>query len=118
MAISGFMMKEVEVEGRKSKASDSRADWRSLWYGVRLSTASAQLKLCTSDCTIRCQPSTRTKSSSLNGSETTLGGIIIMPSDISTAETRKSMTRKGRKSKNPIWKADCSSLSTNDGMTT
>jgi hypothetical protein len=31
-----------------------------------------------------------------------------MPNAIKIEETRKSTTRKGRKSRNPIWKADCS----------
>ena len=66
----------------------------------------------------RCQPSTSTNSSSLNGSDTTVGGIIIMPIAISVEATRKSITMKGMKTRKPIWKAVRSSLTMNAGMTT
>ena len=42
------------------------------------------------------QPSTRTKKISLNGSDTALGGSIIMPRLISTLPTTRSMTRNGK----------------------
>ncbi len=42
------------------------------------------------------QPSTRTKKISLNGSDTALGGSIIMPRLINTLPTTRSMTRNGR----------------------
>ena len=48
------------------------------------------------------QPSTKTKKISLNGSDTTTGGSIIIPIDISTDATTRSMIRKGKNSKNPI----------------
>src|SRR3546814_9249009 len=46
-----------------------------------------------------------TKSNSLKGIEMTVGDSIIMPSDISAEATIRSMTRKGRKMRKPIWKA-------------
>src|SRR4029079_16170597 len=46
---------------------------------------------------------------SLKGSDTTTGGNIIMPIDMSTEATTRSMMRNGRKSKNPISKARLSS---------
>jgi hypothetical protein len=45
----------------------------------------------------------------LNGSETTTGGSIIMPIDISTEATTRSMIRKGRNNRKPISKARLSS---------
>ena len=51
------------------------------------------------------QPSTRTNSSSLNGSDTITGGIIIMPSAISAPLTTMSMTRNGMKMMKPMMKA-------------
>ncbi len=54
------------------------------------------MKLCVKlPATIR-HPSTMTKNISLNGSETPFGGSIIMPSDISTLETTRSMMVNGR----------------------
>ena len=50
-----------------------------------------------SERTSRAHPSTRTKSSSLSGSEMTTGGSITIPSDMSEEETTRSMTRKGTK---------------------
>ena len=55
------------------------------------------------------QPSTSTKKISLNGSDTTTGGSIIMPIDISTEATTRSMMRNGRNSRKPISKARFSS---------
>ena len=49
-----------------------------------------------SDWITRCQPSTRTKSRILNGSEMRTGGSIIIPMDMSVAETIMSMIRNGR----------------------
>src|SRR5262245_60122444 len=72
-------------------------------------------KLSTSDLTIRCQPSTITNSSSLNGSEIITGGSISMPIDIRVLETTMSMIRNGTKTRKPIWKAVFSSLMTNAG---
>src|SRR6202163_2351139 len=63
----------------------------------------------------RLQPSTRTKKMSLNGSDTTTGGSIIMPIDISADATTRSMIRNGRKSKKPISKARFSSEIMNAG---
>jgi hypothetical protein len=51
------------------------------------------------------QSSTRTKKISLNGSDTTTGGSIIMPIDVSTEATTRSMIRNNRNSKKPISKA-------------
>ncbi len=47
----------------------------------------------------RLQPSTSTKNISLNGNETTTGGSIIMPIDIKTDATTRSMIRNGRNSR-------------------
>ena len=64
---------------------------------------------------VSAQPSTSTNSSSLNGIETIVGDSIIMPSDIRVDETTRSMIRKGRKIRKPIWKAVLSSLVTKAG---
>ncbi len=61
-------------------------------------------------------PSTSTNSSSLNGSETMTGGSIIMPSDISAAQTTMSMTRNGMKMTKPMMKAARSSDRMNAGI--
>ena len=47
-----------------------------------------------------------------------MGDSIIMPIDISTAATTKSMTKKGTNSKKPIWNAVLSSLVKNEGSNT
>ena len=57
----------------------------------------------------------RSLSGVLNGKETAAGGTIIMPIDISTAATTRSMIRNGKNTRNPISKARCTSLSRNDG---
>ena len=57
----------------------------------------------------RFQPSTRTNSRILNGSEMKIGGSIIMPMHISVDATTRSMIRNGRKIRNPIWNAVLSS---------
>src|SRR6185436_7069090 len=77
-----------------------------------------QWKLSTRDRVMRFQPSTRTKSRILNGSEMKTGGSITMPIDISVELTTRSMTRNGRKIKKPIWKAVLSSEMMNAGMRT
>jgi hypothetical protein len=51
----------------------------------------------------------------LNGSDTTTGGSIIMPIDMSTDGTTRSMMRKGRNSRKPISKARLSSEIMNAG---
>ena len=48
------------------------------------------------DPTTSCQPSTRTNSSSLKGSEMRTGGSISMPMEISMLAITMSMTRNGR----------------------
>src|SRR5262249_46388542 len=53
-------------------------------------------KLLTRLPTTSSQPSTRTKSRSLNGSEITTGGSIIMPMAMRTLATTMSSTRNGR----------------------
>jgi hypothetical protein len=45
----------------------------------------------------------------LNGSDTTTGGSIIMPIDISTDATTRSMIRNGKNNRKPISKARLSS---------
>ena len=64
---------------------------------------------------VSAQPSTSTNSKSLNGREMIVGDSIIMPSAISTLATTRSMTRNGRKIRNPIWNAVFSSEVTNAG---
>ena len=48
------------------------------------------------------QPSASTKNPSLNGSDTTVGGTIIMPTAINTDATTRSITINGKKITNPI----------------
>ena len=55
---------------------------------------------------------------SLNGSATSTGDSIIMPSDISTLATTMSITRNGMKIMKPIWNAVLSSLVTKAGTMT
>jgi len=47
-------------------------------------------------------PSTRMNSINLNGSEIIMGDNIIMPIDISTLATTRSIIRKGMNKRNPI----------------
>src|SRR3546814_12784792 len=88
-------------------------------YEMRISDWSSDV--CSSDLEeasepiVSAQPSTRTNSSSLKGIEITVGDSIIMPSDISADATIRSMTRKGRKIRKPIWNAVLSSLVRNAG---
>ena len=51
---------------------------------------------------VMAQPSTNTKSKSLNGSATNIGLSIIIPKDIRIDAMTRSITRKGRNSKKPI----------------
>src|ERR1700753_3674660 len=74
-----------------------------------------QTKLCASEPSSNCQPSTSTNSINLNGSEIVAGDTIIIPIDISTLATTMSMIRNGMKIVKPIWKPVFSSLVTNDG---
>ncbi len=60
-------------------------------------------------------PSTSTNSISLKGSEISTGDSIIMPIDISTLATTRSMMTKGMKSRKPIMNAVFSSLVRNAG---
>ncbi len=78
-------------------------------HRISVKTARHVPKLCTRLPATRFQPSTSTKKISLNGSETTTGGSIIMPIDISTEATTRSMMRNGRNSRKPISKARLSS---------
>ena len=64
---------------------------------------------------VSAQPSTSTNSSSLNGIDMIVGDSIIMPSAISADATIRSMIRKGRKIRKPIWNAVFSSLVTKAG---
>ncbi len=64
------------------------------------------------------QPSTSTNSMSLRGSEISIGDSIIMPIDISTLATTRSMITNGMKIRKPIWNAVFSSLVTNAGTST
>ena len=68
--------------------------------------------------TIRCQPSTNTKSNILKGMETIIGGSIIIPIDIKVTETTISITKNGMYITNPMVNAVLSSLIRNAGTTT
>jgi hypothetical protein len=61
------------------------------------------------------QPSTSTNSMILKGSEMSTGESIIMPIDISTLATTRSMITNGMNSRKPIWNAVLSSLVTKAG---
>ena len=74
------------------------------------------MKLLTNDPAIMLHPSTSTKKISLKGSDTVVGGSIIMPTDIKIEATTKSMTRKGMNNKKPISKARLSSEIMKAGM--
>src|SRR5690606_41425251 len=63
-------------------------------------------------------PSTSTKKISLKGRLTTTGGSIIIPIDISTLATTRSLTRNGTTRRNPMVKAVFSSLLMTAGVTT
>jgi hypothetical protein len=78
---------------------DRRLPDRAHW---RLGPVAHDAKLRTSEPAISSQPSISTKKISLNGKLTTTGGSIIMPMPISTEETTRSITRKGRNSRKPI----------------
>ena len=65
---------------------------------------------------IRSQPSTRTNSRILNGSEMNVGGSMIIPMLISVEETIRSMIRNGRKIRKPIWNAVLTSLMMKAGI--
>ena len=72
----------------------------------------------TSDRVTRFQPSTRTNSRILNGSEMKTGGSMIMPMLISVELTTRSITRNGRKIRKPIWNAVLSSEMMKAGIRT
>ncbi len=80
--------------------------------------AGPQWKLRTSDWMTRSQPSTRTNSRILNGSEMNVGGSMIIPMLISVEETIRSMIRNGRKIRKPISKAIFSSETMKAGIRT
>src|ERR1700722_13017530 len=63
-------------------------------------------------------PSTTTNNMILNGSDTRTGDSIIMPIDISTLATTRSMTRKGMNTMKPIWNAVFNSLVMKVGIKT
>ena len=54
--------------------------------------------------TSKFHPSIRTKNKTLNGSEITVGGNIIMPMDMVSIATIKSITRNGSTIRKPISK--------------
>ena len=68
--------------------------------------------------TVSTQPSTSTNSRILNGADTSIGDSIIMPMDISTLATTRSMITNGMKIRKPISKAVFSSLVTNEATST
>src|SRR3954469_12865172 len=69
-----------------------------------------------SDLTISAQPSTITNSKSLNGNDTSTGGSMNMPIDISVELTTRSMMRNGTNTTKPMMNAVFSSESTNAGI--
>src|SRR5437868_13965288 len=91
------------VRGTRHSKPDAHLDPR------RLSSPAYPPSLCTRLPATSDQPSTSTTKISLNGSDTTTGGSIIMPIDIRTEATTRAMIRKGRNSRNPISNARFSS---------
>jgi uncharacterized Zn ribbon protein len=59
-------------------------------------------KVATSEAAVIDHPSTSTNNSSLKGSEMSIGDSIIIPRDIRIDEITMSITKNGRKIKNPI----------------
>ena len=64
-------------------------------FGTHGSLPQTGLKLAASDPTTSTQPSTSTNSRILNGAEISIGESIIMPIDISTLATTRSMITNG-----------------------
>ena len=62
-------------------------------------------------------PTTNTNSNNLNGKEINIGDNIIIPRDIRMDAITISITRNGKKIKNPISKAVFNSDVMNDGKT-
>ena len=60
------------------------------------------IKVADKDPMVIAQPSTSTNNSSLKGNDISMGDNIIIPSDINIEAMTISITRKGRKIKNPI----------------
>src|SRR3954453_4723174 len=107
---------EADQQGRQQdRGGDLRADQHRLG-GDLGDVGVAHEYDPTSAVVISDHPSTITNSSSLKGSDTTDGGTIIMPIDISAALTSMSSTRNGMKMTSPMMKALFSSESTNAGM--
>ena len=102
-SINGFLSayKQLYPVGLKAGADAGEQEVS----GVTPVAGYVPTKLRISDPATKCQPSTRTKKISLNGSEMTTGGSIIMPIDISTDATTMSMITNGRNSRKPISKA-------------
>ena len=67
---------------------------------------------------INCQPSTNTKSMSLNGNDTMDGETIIIPIDIRTLATTISIIKNGMKIAKLIWNAVFNSLVMKAGINT
>src|SRR5262249_12100276 len=67
-------------------------------------------KLWISEPQTRYQPSISTKKISLNGRDSTFGGKLTMPIDMTSDATTMSMIRNGRNRRKPISKARLSSL--------
>src|SRR4051812_10794981 len=106
-----FLDRGHALEDRDEQAHDEAAEQDRASEGGRHEqgvlddaddTTLAHRKLTSSECVTNAQPSTRTKSNSLKGKETSVGGSIIMPIDISVALTTRSMTRNGMKMTKPI----------------
>src|SRR5678815_472287 len=72
-------------------------------------------KLCARVPMTSAQPSMSTNNMILNGNEISTGDNIIMPMDMRTLATTRSMITKGMNSRKPIWNAVLSSLVTNAG---
>ncbi|MDQ1120158.1 hypothetical protein QE383_002466 [Pseudoxanthomonas winnipegensis] len=89
---------------QKSRSSNSRtkASWRPMALNSHMDRSARAnrphqngLKLDASDPTTSTQPSTSTNSRILNGAEISIGESIIMPIDISTLATTRSMITNG-----------------------
>src|SRR3954447_6491867 len=82
--------------GDQERRRDLHRDHHRLKREIGCGVLGHVLKEEMSDWITRCQPSTRTKSRILNGSEIRTGGSIIIPMDIRVDEMIMSMIRNGR----------------------
>src|SRR3546814_11799138 len=93
-----------DLDRRRGERQDPESLLRDAAEIVGLFHRYTPLKEAASEPIVSAHPSTRTNSSSLNGIEMIDGDSIIMPSAISVEATTRSMMRKGRRIRSPIWK--------------